>query len=122
MNISLITQRLRFDPKSSQVTTKKVIGRLKTICRIISEKFPEIHRLDQIRLKHLQHVRNEGLAQYSPATVVDYERTLIILVEALGKTKDWLPPLKLKRDPSKGGRPSSTKVIRSRSRHRRGIL
>lgn len=66
MNISLITQRLRFDPKSSQVTTKKVIGRLKTICRIISEKFPEIHRLDQIRLKHLQHVRTKVWLSIAP--------------------------------------------------------
>ena len=121
MNISLILKRLRFDRKSSEITKRKVIGRLNKICRIISEKFPEVQRPDQIKLKHLQYVRNEGLAGYSAATTVDYKRTIVILVEALERQRDWLPPLKLEKDPSKGGRPSSTQVICSGARNRRGV-
>ena len=121
MNISLILKRLRFDRKSSEITKRKVIGRLNKICVMISEKFPEAQRPDQIRLKHLQYVRNEGLAGYSAATAVDYKRAMVILVGALGRQKDWLPPLKLVKDPSKGGRPSSTHVICSGARNRRGV-
>ena len=81
MNISLVLRRLRFEGKSSEISQRKVIGRLNKICRIISEKFPEVQRPDQIKLKHLQYVRNEGLAGYSAATTVDYKRTIVILVE-----------------------------------------
>lgn len=121
MNISQVLKRLRFDGKSSEIAQRKVIGRLNKICRIINEKFPEVQRPDQIRLKHLQYVRNEGLVGYSAATAVDYKRTIVILVEALDRQKDWLPPLKLVKDPSKGGRPSSTRVIRTGSKNRRGV-
>ena len=62
------------------------------------------------------------MAGYSAATTVDYKRTIVILVEALERQRDWLPPLKLEKDPSKGGRPSSTQVICSGARNRRGVL
>ncbi|MEH6499509.1 MAG: hypothetical protein V7751_08980 [Pseudoalteromonas distincta] len=122
MDIYLILQRVKPRDGSSKVTHQKVLGRLQRLCRAINERFPEVRRPDQIKLKHLQYLRNEWLAEFSPATAADYQRTMCVLVESLGKKKDWLPPLKLVKDPSKGGRPFSTCVTKTKARKRRGIL
>ncbi|WP_339651411.1 hypothetical protein [Halopseudomonas pelagia] len=118
MNVDPVLKLVCFKA-ASPLTKKRIIGRLKNLCNAISDNFPEVQHTNQIKLKHLQYLRNVWFARYSPATVADYERSLRILTEALGKEEHWLPPLKLVKDPAKGGRSIVIGSIRSNARRKR---
>lgn len=122
MNTSSITQRIRF-LSSSEVTRKKALQRIRRMCSAIGEEFL-VRQPEQIKLKHLLFVRDVWFErqQMSNATVEDYRRAMRLMVEALGKEGAWLVPLKLTKDPLRGGRPTVAKVLKSRARHRRGVL
>ncbi len=124
MDISRITQRIRAKKeRGSEVTLSKALGRIERICAAITDGFPSVKDPGQIQLKHLLYIRDHWYeaSEFSEATIGDYRRAMRLMVSALDKERDWFAPLKLKQDRTKGGRPTATRVIRSRARNRRGV-
>ncbi len=124
MKIQLITQRIRFSATTSDITKKKTLKRVKRICQAIEEAFVDVRRPEQLKLKHVQYVKNVWFErqEFADATIKDYARALRLLVAALDREKAWLNALNLEKDPSVGGRPTTIKIIRSRAVRRRGVF
>lgn len=123
MDTSKIRQRIRAKDSGSEVTLSKALGRISRICSAITDGFPSVKDPSQIQLKHLLYIRDHWYAAsgFSEATICDYRRAMRLMVFSLGREKDWLKPLKLAQDPTKGGRPTATRVTQSKARHRRGV-
>lgn len=118
MDIRDITQRLRWAEKTPDITKNRTISRIQTMADAIETQFPEIRRIEQIKLKHIQFIRNawfdnEGLA---PTTMADYTRAMRLMVKALDKEKYWFGPLRLVQNRQQGGRPTRSRVTRSKAR------
>ena len=122
MNIRLIKNRIRFDISASEITQRRTLGRIQTMADAIESRFPEVINPEQIKLKHCFYLREQWFEsqKLSPSTVSDYTRSMILMITALGRGSHWLAPLKLTKNPSKGGRPLASRVIKSKSRQRQG--
>jgi len=69
------------------------LDRARRIAQSIERRFGiRSHRCWQ--LKHIEWLLQTSFSQYAPATRRDYERTVRIIIDALGKSADWLPRLK----------------------------
>lgn len=122
MDIRLLKSRIRFSTSASEITQKRHLGRIQTMADAIEENFAEVGRPEQIKLKHLFYIRECWFKTrgFSETTIGDYNRSMIWMIKALGREQHWLGPLKLVKESSKGGRPSVARVIRSKSRLKRG--
>jgi len=118
MDITDITRRVRWTEGASHATKSRTIQRIQAMADAISTQFPEVHRGEQIKLKHLHFIKdawfdNQGLA---PTTMADYIRAMRLMISAMEKAQHWFGPLKLFQDQKRGGRPAVSRVTRSRSR------
>lgn len=116
MHIGELTERVRWAERTSDTTKKRTINRIQAMADAIETQFPEVRRPNQIQLKHCQFIRNawfdnEGLA---PATMADYIRAMRLMVTARGKDKHWFGPLRLVQNRQQGGRPTKSRVTRSK--------
>lgn len=118
MNIRIITYRIKFDLPTSEITKKRHLNRIQAIADSIEQRFEGIKRPEQIKLKHMQFIRNQWYQsqEFSETTIKDYNRSMCLMISALGR-KHWLPPLGLEKDHKKGGRPTAGRVIRSKSKN-----
>lgn len=119
MDIKEIIQRIRWKEQVSELTKKRTIGRIRTLTDAIERQFPEVQRSNQIKLKHMLFLKNawfcnEGLA---PATIGDHIRAMRLIIKAIDKDPQWLGPLKLVQNRQQGGRPTVSRVTRSKSRN-----
>lgn len=117
MHIKSITSRIKFDLSASDITVKRNINRIQAIADAIEQKFERVNQPEKIKLKHMQFIRNQWYQsqEFSEATIKDYNRSMSIMVSALGRNH-WLAPLELKQDSTKGGRPKIAQIVRSKRR------
>lgn len=122
MDIRLIKNRIKFDTFAAEITKKRALSRIQTMANAIETRFPEVTRPEQIKLKHLQFLKNYWFESetFSAATIGDYVRSMRLMITALGKDSDWFGPLALKIDAVKGGRPTLARITKSKSRLKRG--
>ena len=118
MDITSITKRVRWVEGTSAATKGRTMKRIQAMADAISTQFPEVHRGEQIKLKHLHFIKdawfdNQGFA---PTTIKDYLRAMRLMISAMEKAQHWFGPLKLFQDQKRGGRPAVSRVTRSRSR------
>lgn len=119
MDIREIVKRIRWKEQTSEVTKKRQFARIRALTDAIERQFPEVHRSNQIKLKHMFFLKNawfcnEGLAT---ATIEDYTRTMRLIIAAMDKDPLWLGPLKLVQKRQQGGRPTVSHVTHSKSRN-----
>jgi hypothetical protein len=70
------------------------LNRAARIAMLIEQRFA-IRSPQCWQLKHIEWLLQNPLTQFAPATRRDYERTVRIIVDALGHTSHWMPRLKL---------------------------
>jgi|AntDeeMetagen681_2_1112603.scaffolds.fasta_scaffold02444_6 hypothetical protein len=119
MDIREITARIRWAKKSSAVTKKRTNRRVQAMADAIQDQFPEVKNWHQIKLKHLLYIKNawfdnEGL---QPTTMADYSRAMRLMVTAMDKSQHWFGPLRLAQNRQRGGRPTKSRVTRSKSKN-----
>jgi len=115
MQLEHILKRLDFS-ELSQNEQKRYINRICRIVEVIENRFPNVTRPEQIKLKHAQFYRNVWLPEHtsSERTRSEYMRALRLLVRALRRPESWLGALGLRPNCYQGGRPSEVGVRKSR--------
>lgn len=121
MNIKVFKDRIRFSTSTAEITRRRTFNRIQSMSDAIETEFPEVGRPEQIRLKHMFFLKNAWFdnAGLSDSTTQDYIRSMRVMIEALGRERHWLGPLKLIKAPNHGGRPTASRVTRSKSQLKR---
>ncbi|XOB94275.1 hypothetical protein ACMC9M_08695 [Pseudomonadota bacterium 24LQ007] len=122
MNIRDITKNIKWHENASPSTKSRTVGRIQTMADAIEAHFPAVRYCNQIKLKHMKYLKeawfdNEG---FQPTTKDDYTRAMRLMIKALGKDRHWFGHLGLIQDRQRGGRRAVSRVIKTRSRNRRG--
>ncbi len=111
MNLSGVRRKIKCQPTpAAERTRRRHIRRIEAMAAAVESRFPEVKHTNQLRLKHCRWL----LAGFAPGTARDYQSSLRLLIEALGRDDHWFQPLKMP-PLSAGGRPRSVSVVRSRS-------
>ncbi len=119
MDISELTDRIRWAEKTSDTTKRRTINRIQAMADAIETQFPEVRRPKQILLKHAQFIRNAWFDNegFAPATMADYKRAMRLMVIAREKEQHWFGPLRLVQNRQQGGRPTKSRITRSKSKN-----
>jgi len=115
--ISHILARIQWNGLSS-LHQRRHIARVEKMLNAMSERFSHLKHFEQVKLKHLRWLQEVWLTSqgFAEATLVDYKRTLALMVAALDSDRHWQQALKITRDPKKGGRPQVCRAVRTRRR------
>jgi hypothetical protein len=112
VNLSNIQKKLKCsNTPASERTRLRHIRRIEKMTAAIQDRFPEVRHPNQIKLKHCRWIQENWLSE---ATAKDYRTSLRLLIRALGREECWAKPLNM-HPRSRGGRPASLTVVRSRS-------
>lgn len=112
MNLNNIQKKLKCaDTPAAERTRRRHIRRMEKMIAAIQDRFSDIRHPNQIKLKHVQWLQDNWLSE---TTAKDYRTSLRLLIRALGREECWAKPLNMQ-PRSRGGRPTSLAVVRSRS-------
>lgn len=114
--VLVIIARLHFGNMAEPGPTR-YLRRITTVLLAIHNRFPEVNKANQLKLKHIEWIKNYWFVdqKLASSTQSDYIRALKLLIMALNKEQHWFGPLKLiaKND---GGRKMKVSASKSRKK------